>query len=102
MSQYLPTGDFRWLTEKEINKIDLVKYKEESKIGMIFEVDMEYPQELHDLYNDYPLAPKKKKKNESHKRDVIPILRINKRKIQCQHRSSIVCTISFERLEASP
>ena len=31
MSQYLPTSGFRWLTEKEINKIDLAKYKEDSK-----------------------------------------------------------------------
>ena len=30
MSQYLHTGGFRWLTEKEINKIDLAKYKEDS------------------------------------------------------------------------
>ena len=28
MSQYLPTGGFRWMTEKQINKIDLAKYKE--------------------------------------------------------------------------
>ena len=45
MSQYLPTGCFRWLTEKEVNKMDLAKYKEDSKIGMILEVDLEYPQE---------------------------------------------------------
>ena len=30
MSQYLPAGGFRWPTEKEINKIDLAKYKEDS------------------------------------------------------------------------
>ena len=59
MSQYLPTGGFRWLTEKEINKIDLTKYKKNSKKGLILEVDLEYPQELHDLHNDYPLAPEK-------------------------------------------
>ena len=85
MSQYLPTSGFRWLTEKEINKIDLAKYKEDSKKSVILEVDLEHPQELHDFHNDYPLAPDK---NESNKRDVIPILRINKRKIQYQHRSS--------------
>ena len=33
MSQYLPTGGFRWRTEKEINKIDLAKYREDSKKG---------------------------------------------------------------------
>ena len=59
MSQCLPTGGFKWLTEKAINKIDLAKYKEDSKKCLILEVDMEYPRELHDLYNDYPLAPEK-------------------------------------------
>ena len=49
MSQYLPTGSFRWLTEKET---DLAKYREDSKKGLIVEVNLEYPQELHN-----PLAP---------------------------------------------
>ena len=71
MSQYLPTGGFRWLTEKEINKKDLAKYKEDSKKGVTLEVDLQYPQELHDLHNDYPLAPEKIKVT---KKDVIPIL----------------------------
>ena len=47
MSQYLPTSGFRWLiTEKEINKIDFAKYKEDSKTGVILEVDLEYPQRV--------------------------------------------------------
>ena len=59
MSQYLPTGGFRWMTEKQINKINLDKYKDNSKKGLILEVDLEYPKELHDLHNDYPLAAEK-------------------------------------------
>ena len=61
MSQYLPTGGFRWMTPKQIDKINLAKYKEDSKKGFIAEVNLEYPEELHDLHNDYPLAPEKVK-----------------------------------------
>ena len=61
MSQYLPTGGFRWMTEKQINKIDLTKYKEDSTRGLILEVNLEYPKKLHDLHNDYPLGPEKVK-----------------------------------------
>ena len=59
MSQYLPTGGFRWLKEKETNKIDLATYKEDSKKGLILEADLKYPREFHDLHNDYPLTPEK-------------------------------------------
>ena len=59
MSQYLPTGKFRWMTDKEIQKTDLGKYEVDSKKGPILEVNLEYPQELHDLHNDYPVAPEK-------------------------------------------
>ena len=61
MSQYLPTGGFRWMTQKQIDKINLAKYQEGSKKGLIVEVDLEYPKELHDLHNDYPLGPEKVK-----------------------------------------
>ena len=61
MSQHLPTGNFRWMIDKEISKIDLGKYKTDGKKGLILEVDLEYPQELHNLHNDYPVAPEKVK-----------------------------------------
>ena len=61
MSQYLPTGNFKWMTNKEISKINLGKYKADSKKGLISEVDLEYPQKLHDMHNDYPVCPEKVK-----------------------------------------
>ena len=30
-----------------------------NKEGYFIECDLEYPKELHDLHNDYPLAPEK-------------------------------------------
>ena len=59
MSQYLPTGNFKWMTDKEISKTNLRKYELDSKEGLILEVDLEYPKELHDLRNDHPIAPEK-------------------------------------------
>lgn len=59
MSQYLPTGKFKWIQQRDIEQIDLAKYKNNSK-----KVDLEYPKELHDLHNDYPLAAVKIKATE--------------------------------------
>ena len=61
MSQYLPYSNFKWV--KNIDKIEqkLMQIKKDSSTGYILEVDLEYPQELHDIHNDYPLAPEKLK-----------------------------------------
>ena len=61
MSQYLPTGNFKWMNDKEISKIHLRKYEADGKKGLILEVDLEFPQELHDIHNDYPVVPEKDK-----------------------------------------
>ena len=44
---------------------DIIKKKENAKNGWILEVDLEYPKELHEEHNSFPLAPEKKQvKNE--------------------------------------
>ena len=65
MSQYLPTGGFKWMIKKQIDNIDLARYREDSTKGLILEVDLTYPEEQHDLHNDYPLAPEKVKVGEN-------------------------------------
>ena len=61
MSQYVPTGNFKWMSDKEIKRIDLGKYKADGKKGLILEVDLKYNKNLHELHNDYPVAPEKVK-----------------------------------------
>jgi len=57
MSQRLPIGNFKWLNPEIVN---LGNYSEESEKGVILEVDLEYPEELHHLHNDYPCVHLKK------------------------------------------
>ena len=52
-------GEFKWLNQKEISNFCLHFISENSSIGYILEVNLEYPSKLHDLHHDYPLAPEK-------------------------------------------
>ena len=60
MSEKLPVHSFNWLTDREIKnlfKVQVVQFWE--RTPCILEVDLEYPEELHDLHNDYPLCPER-------------------------------------------
>ena len=54
---YLPYGGFKWLNKDEIDNFDIFFIKENSSIGYILEIDLEYCNELHDIHNDYSLCP---------------------------------------------
>jgi hypothetical protein len=60
LSDRLPIGFFRFLSEEEIKSFDVRKIPEDGSKGYILEVDLEYPENLHDSHNDYPLAPERK------------------------------------------
>ena len=49
MSKKLPTHGFRWMKRERLADWE--------DTPCILEVDLEYPHDLHDLHNDYPLAP---------------------------------------------
>ena len=57
MSEYLPYGESKWL--KIVDEFDVNSVSEKSPIGYFLQVDLEYPDQLHELQNYYPLAPEK-------------------------------------------
>ena len=57
ISQYLPYGEFKWL--KNVDEFDINLINKKSKLGYFFEVDLEYPDELHELHDDYLLVSEK-------------------------------------------
>ena len=59
MSQPLPVGGFKFLSNSEIRKIDFLRVPDDADVGYMLEVDLFYPPHLHDLHNDLPLAPER-------------------------------------------
>ena len=48
----MPNNNFKWV--KDIGKIEqkLMRIKNNSSTGYVLEVDLDYPQELHDIHSD--------------------------------------------------
>ena len=59
MSQPLPTGAFRWEEDSELLAKAIADHPADDPEGFIFEVDLEYPEELHKAHNAFPLAPER-------------------------------------------
>ena len=57
MAGQLPNSGFKWL--KNVDNFNVNSISKNSSIGYIYEVDLEYPEKLHKLHNDYTLAPAK-------------------------------------------
>ena len=57
MSQKLPLRNFKWLVNPKAFDPSVVDA--DGDTGYILEVDLDYPVNLHDAHNDYPLAPEK-------------------------------------------
>ena len=90
MSMKLPTHGFKWLTGGEMEKLlnnQVLQVWE--KTPCILEVDLEYPENLHDLHNDYPFCPERVECKNGVKK-LIPNLR-NKTKYVIHYRNLIQC-----------
>lgn len=55
MMQHLPIKDFEW-NQNEFTIEEIMNIPDDASTGYIFEVDLEYPQHLHDKHKDYPLC----------------------------------------------
>ena len=64
MSEYLPYGGFKWVktTNETVNRI--LNKKHDSLHGYFLEVDLDYPEHLHEDHSGFPMAPEKIKTKE--------------------------------------
>ncbi|MES9881403.1 MAG: C2H2-type zinc finger protein [Sedimenticola sp.] len=60
MCQPLPHSGFRFLDTEEVQDFDVKSVGQESDFGYILEVTLSYPEHLHNMHNEYPLAPERK------------------------------------------
>ncbi len=55
--EFLPLSGFKIMETFDLEC--LLSTPSDSDVGYILELDLEYPEELHDLHSDFPLAPEK-------------------------------------------
>ena len=87
MSKPLPTHGFKWMSESELDNW--------RSMPCILEVDLDYPESLHDKHNDYPLAPERMTNDKVDK--LVPNL--NNKKIYVIHYQNLK---QYERLGLIP
>ena len=62
MCKKLPVSDFKWVNDLSIFTEDFIKnYDENSDKGYIFEVDIEYPTNIHMQHSDLPFLSERMK-----------------------------------------
>jgi len=75
MCKKLPLNNFRWGTEEEVEQFDIESFDVDGDLGCFVECDIEYPEELHDVHNDYPLLPENVVVKENDQSDYLKQLR---------------------------
>jgi hypothetical protein len=60
MSQLLPVGGFRWLSDEEVEHFNVKNIPDEGDKGYLLEIDGHVRRKHHDKFREYPLAPERK------------------------------------------
>ncbi len=60
MSQYLPTGEFKIVPLREVDIEQILQVPDDADYGYFLEVDLSYPEELHEYFDEFPPGPERK------------------------------------------
>ena len=89
MMDFLPVGGFRWMTQYELMVEFICSLPDEGEFCCFVDCMLFYPSALHNVHNDYPLAPVKRKVSYE---DLSPCAK----KMCDRHR--LKCTLNKEKL----
>ena len=67
MTQKLPVDCFEWEKPSKFTSDFIKNYDEKSSTGYVFDVDIDYPKNFHDLHSDLPFLPQRMKINKCDK-----------------------------------
>jgi len=85
--QLLPYADFRWVNDISSFNVDI---ELDSPTGYILEVDLEYPQHLHDAHTDLPFCPTRDKPGK--RQDKFLAILYDKKRYVIHYRNLQQCT----------
>lgn len=91
MMQHLPIGNYKWCN-KVFTVDDIMRIPDDCSYGYIFEVDLDYPQYLHDKHKDYPFLAENCKVPHS-KNDMKLLLTLFDKKNYVVHYKMLKCSL---------
>ncbi|XP_011702717.1 PREDICTED: uncharacterized protein LOC105458847, partial [Wasmannia auropunctata] len=89
MCQPLPYADFQWVNDTA--NFNVMNIALDSAIGYILEVDLDYPQHLHDAHADLPFCPTRDKPPGKRQEKLLASL-YNKKRYVIHYRNLQQCT----------
>lgn len=59
------------MSTEELDKTDVLNIADDSNYGYIFEVDIDYPKDLHNFHNELPFLPGNKCPSNTKKQETV-------------------------------